>query len=648
VVVAGQSPQQQPQTPVFRGGVDLVALDVRVVDKDGAPVPGLTAEDFTVTLADVARPVRALDYITFGRATRPDLAVEGSTDAAASTASTDATNRPGRVILFVVDDVSARPLEIVALTTAAEKMLPTFAPTDLVGLVTTSGLGAFVPPTTDHLAVRAALSNRDIVGRADMRNVTPFVTIQEGIEITRAFNDAIFEAAVDRECGPPPINSSALAISSRELCKTRVRASARMVDTIITNQRDQQLQGYAHAIAALKAEPVPRVLIALTKGFALSPYVPAPLEAISRAAASADVTFYALVPGGDTGIDLSDRSPSAHLRERARVEDAQFLVDGTHSLASAAGGEAFNVIGQPDRFLRRIDIETSALYRLGIEVPRGDPNQTLDLKIAVNKPGVTVRTNIRAIRRLANASSASDAPPDPMRLRLLEGGTSAAVPMHAAVSARRDPDGTHAQLLLAVDVPASTPGPLKALFAVIDGTGTVVQSGRADVPASANDDYHLTVPVPMDEGDYRVRVVMSDANGALGSVDQPADVHLQHLGSVTTSDLLISTSVGTTAPHLLTSETLPPSATMIQAGLELYPSEAAMPALRVHFSVTPAAGGAPIADVDVVPTLRNNALVVSSSMSADALKVGAYTFTATVTSAGQALGQVRATIRKAQ
>ena len=38
------------QEPVFRAGVDLVTVDAIVVDSDGRPVTGLTADDFTITV----------------------------------------------------------------------------------------------------------------------------------------------------------------------------------------------------------------------------------------------------------------------------------------------------------------------------------------------------------------------------------------------------------------------------------------------------------------------------------------------------------------------------------------------------------------------------------------------------------------------
>src|SRR5262249_5097578 len=156
----------------------------------------------------------------------------------------------------------------------------------------------------------AALHSREIVGRADIRNTTPFVTVNEAIEIARDMDQGVFSTVVTRECGVQTARSD-------QRCPNMVRSNSRMIDAMTINQRNQQLQGYAHAITALMAEPAPRVLIALTKGFALSPYVPSPLDAVSQAAAAADVGFYALVPADEGGADLSDAGPVAQGRARA-------------------------------------------------------------------------------------------------------------------------------------------------------------------------------------------------------------------------------------------------------------------------------------------------------------------------------------------
>ena len=51
---------------VFRGRVDLIALEVTVVDAKGLPVRGLKAEDFSVRIDGQRRPVRVAEFLEFG------------------------------------------------------------------------------------------------------------------------------------------------------------------------------------------------------------------------------------------------------------------------------------------------------------------------------------------------------------------------------------------------------------------------------------------------------------------------------------------------------------------------------------------------------------------------------------------------------
>jgi hypothetical protein len=60
---AQQASQAQP--PVFRAAVDSVALEVQVVDRDGLPIRGLTAEAFTVSLDRRARPVQSATWFEY-------------------------------------------------------------------------------------------------------------------------------------------------------------------------------------------------------------------------------------------------------------------------------------------------------------------------------------------------------------------------------------------------------------------------------------------------------------------------------------------------------------------------------------------------------------------------------------------------------
>ena len=90
---------QSPQQPVFRGGVELVTLDVTVVDKDGKPIKGLKAEDFEVTLEGQKRPVRALDFLEFGISAGSESSAATSRQTTNQQAPGVSVKRNGRVIV---------------------------------------------------------------------------------------------------------------------------------------------------------------------------------------------------------------------------------------------------------------------------------------------------------------------------------------------------------------------------------------------------------------------------------------------------------------------------------------------------------------------------------------------------------------------
>src|SRR5262245_29580944 len=185
-----QSLPQQQSPPVFRGGVDLVALDVTVVDRDGVPVTGLTAADFTVTLAGQVRPVRALDFVTFGGTPAVEV-TSASRETTNNPALAARTSRGGRVIVLLIDDLSAKSGQMKLLTNSAARMLASFDSGDLVGLTTSSGLGPVVNPTRDRSAVIAALASKDVMGRYDDLAAPFYIAINEAIEIDLGIRDVL-------------------------------------------------------------------------------------------------------------------------------------------------------------------------------------------------------------------------------------------------------------------------------------------------------------------------------------------------------------------------------------------------------------------------------------------------------------------------
>ena len=250
-----QQPAPQQPPPVFRSGVELIALDVTVVDRDGVPVTGLTAKDFVVTLAGQPRPVRALDYVTFGAAPGVDV-TPASRETTNDPSLASRASRGGRVITLLVDDLSAKPGQEKLLTTAAARMLSTLDAGDLVGLTTTSGLGPVVSPTRERQAILNALASRGVVGRNDDVAAPFYIAVNEALNVEAGVRDALRDLA-GRECGILDLGPG---------CPEQVNGAAKRVARDTVHRAATQLRAYTQVINAMRMGPSPRVVIALSTG----------------------------------------------------------------------------------------------------------------------------------------------------------------------------------------------------------------------------------------------------------------------------------------------------------------------------------------------------------------------------------------------
>ncbi len=632
-----QSAPQQPP-PVFRSGVELIALDVTVVDKDGVPVTGLIAKDFVVTLAGQPRPVRALDYVTFGAAPGVEVATT-SRETRNDPSLASRASRGGRVITLLVDDLSAKPGQEKLLTTAAARMLSTLDAGDLVGLTTTSGLGPVVNPTRERQAILAALASRGVVGRNDDVAAPFYIAVHEALDIEAGRRDGLTDvltAVAGRECGIQDFG---------EICREMVRGAALRIARDTVHRAATQLRAYTQVINAMRMGPSPKVVIALSTGL-----VPGAeghfldLDPLSRAAVEAGVLFYALTEVPDD-VDMRDLTGA---RAKARREEGAFLTSGVKVVASAAGGEAFTVIGQADRFFKRIVSETSGVYRLGVDMPiSAGKTRFLGAKVTVNKPGLTIRTHRHALMPSAAAEPVSI--DEALRTRIAQGGVAYGVPIALATALRRERTGSALQLGVNVQMPSSVAAPLAAMFALVNEKGQIVQAGQPSVTqTAAGDDYRVAFGVPLVAGSYRLRFSVADANGNIGSVEHGVASRLARFGRVSASDLFVTWTGANNKRQFLALETVPDAAETLWASIELYPDTPEPPPdVRVRFQLIRVGETAPDIERDVTPVRDGTLLSASVEIPVAGLDAGSYTIRATILESGTPTGTISTGIRKA-
>jgi hypothetical protein len=187
------------------------------------------------------------------------------------------------------------------------------------------------------------------------------------------------------------------------------------------------------------------------------------------------------------------------------------------------------------------------------------------------------------------------------------------------------------------------------MFGVVDEAGKMVQVGRKEMAApQAGDDYRVAFPVVLPEGRYRVRILATDARGAMGAIEQAVTVRLARLGSFSASDLLTTWTDAEGVRRLLGLDTLPATARTIGVSLEMYPETPApsVEDLTLRLALLLEGDDQPLVESNLSLTKSGAHLSASADMETAALEPGMYTIRATLLERGVVTGTVTTAIRK--
>lgn len=665
VLVGATAPAaQQRATPTFRSGVTLVTVDVTVLDRDGKPVPGLTADDFQIKLNGKVQPVRALSYVQVATDAAPLTATEIEPDepVGRKVVTNAAPVGEARLFVLMVDDLSFSAGGGKGLFAAAARFVDRQPVGDYIGLTTTTGVG-IVNPTLDRGLIKQTL--RKLTGdfvdpRRPFTPSSPTLSIGEALDIIEFNDQATLRNVITRECfggnGNAVGGQATEVLVSRNQCAGAAQSAARMIAGLTRGTTGRQVAGVTAAIRAMKPAKGLKQLVLISQGIGVARNSANDFEPIARAAAESGVQLSVLVDeseevdtgdGGRSNADASGEaagSPDAGLTARRR-DDKKMFHAAMQTLADASGGFFQAIIGQGDRAFDRAAVAGSALYRLGVEAPSDAPEgKPFSVATHVNRSGVTVQSNRQAVIPGPPPVLSTD---ELMKAAINEGQPLFNVPIRLAVALRRSASG-QVELGVGLDVPSSVPGPLTMAFGLVSDKGELRTGKRALEAPADKSNYRFTFPLPVAPGRYQLRFGVTDATGSVGSIDVPVDAKLATMGTLNVSDVLTWWIDTTGKSQFLALDELPAGVSALGAGIELYPLPGtAFPSdVKVKMSLVPNGKGAPVVEQEVTPRSAPDMLRAEAMLPLTNVPVGSYILRATVIVDGKSIGTAAAIVKK--
>ncbi len=496
VSLASQAPPVPPaQGPIFRTGIDLIAVDVSVVDDDGRPIEDLFAPEFTVKIDGEERRVVSAEHVKVD----VEAARREAEDPFETLYTTNLRPSNGRQIVIAVDQSGIRLGAARPLMASAARFLDRLSPADAVAFVAYPEPGVQVTFTSDHLRIKLAMER--VVGRRSQARTTRNIGVYEALAIAERSDGTMFADVVGREC-------QADRGFGRDQCEDDVRAESSVIARDTRQNAAQSLRGLRDLLLALSVIEGPKTLILMSEMLIVE--TPGDLDEVIRAAAFAQVTINVLVmdvPRND--VTLRDIGPTA-------TQDRAMQVSGLADLASGSRGAMYQIVGSGDSVFDRLAGEMLSYYMLGVEQEPGDRDgQAHRVDVEVGRRNVTVRSRKAFVlsspttnRRTAE-ETLLDALKSPFGV--------AEVPVRVATFTQKDSASDKARIVVAAEVgqPGGEPEDYTVGYVLLDGEGAVV-GGTIDM-------YTLSVPegFPNAAREYLGEIVVAPGNYSLrfGVVD---------------------------------------------------------------------------------------------------------------------------------
>ena len=380
--------------PPFRSGVDLVAVDVDIVDRDGAPVADLGPDDFQVSIDGKPRKLVSAEFVRVQTPSSSAAAPRATppTVVPAVGSARQPAEAPGRIYILAVDSMSFSPLEVAPAREAARALIERLQPNDLAGLAAFP-TGPTVELSTDRAPLLAALGG--LTGQAVPNSADPYqLAPSEIVDLSRALpppfpNPPDVVATIGRICA---------SSDDPESCSNFIVPVGHMEAQVHEMEIEQRLGALDALFRSLAASPRRKIVVLVSGGILGAdrgdgrPDLSNLLRTVGQRAAEANCAVYTLF-FDRVRADMMSASRRT-VRQHDLARDGAILAAPLGAIADAAGGAFFLVVQGGGEFaFDRILCETSAYYLLGVEPDARDrdgrPHQ---LRVKVTRRGVIVRS----------------------------------------------------------------------------------------------------------------------------------------------------------------------------------------------------------------------------------------------------------------
>ena len=380
--------------PTFKVRVNLVLVRVVVRDQQGKIVPNLSKEDFVLTDNRKAQTISTFSVETpASRAIPTTTSADPNTAPDPEAAKAIAAALPQRFVSVVFDDQHMSMQDALFVRTSAGRFFDSLAPSDRVGIYSTSG--QFTQEfTDDHEALRKSLLK--IIPHS------PTAGLHDCPDISYYEADLIFNQNDPQALAVAAEDAVQCAFNGDETQISVARAMAQALAAGVVGREDSSteyaLRHMEDVMRRLAAMPGQRIMVFVSPGFITSTLHLEFSDLIDRAT-KANIVVNTIDARGLYTPDMGDiADPTRNVSLRTAGNRGSYAVaaqlaqeDVLAELADGTGGTFFHNRNDVDEGMREAGAAPSMTYLLGFS----PQNMKLDGSLHTLKVSFAHKTNYK-------------------------------------------------------------------------------------------------------------------------------------------------------------------------------------------------------------------------------------------------------------